>query len=392
MRQVHAACLLTVVCVAAACGPTTPEGVTQVSESSAGAYEASLATFADGFMAAWYDTRDGHGEIYARRLTQDGEPNGPELRLTNGAVDAYEADVVAAADGLIVGWYERAKDGRVTPKLGAWDREGSPRWTKTLAASGRNTVVRASRGLVFTAWVQDEADDRAGVWAAWWRTDGVGLTPPRRVADAGRTTWNLNATMDPDASPGQPRAWIAFDAKAGTRSEEVFVVEVDATTARVAQLTPNDGFASKYPDLAFGDSRIALTWFDAKDGNEEVYLAVGERGALRAPLASNAIRRVTTTAGASIGAYVAWNSTRVGLAWCDDTPGNQELYFQAFDSQGTPLGTAAQVTQTPASSSIPAIRAWRDGFAVLWNEYEAPAGDDGHAAGGRSQVMFTTLR
>ena len=38
-------------------------------------------------------------------------------------------------------------------------------------------------------------------------------------------------------------------------------------------------------------------------------------------------RRVTDTKGESIGAYVAWNHNRIGLAWCDNTPGQQEVYL-----------------------------------------------------------------
>jgi hypothetical protein len=358
----------------------------QISTTSAGAYEASLAAVADGFMAAWYDTRDGHAEIYVRQLDAEGRPVAPERRLTTGAADAYEADITPIEDGFIVGWYEKDKNGHLQPKLGAWGLDGASRWSKTLAAHGRNTVVRASGALVFVAWIEDEDEEHSGVWAAWHRADGAGLLAPRRVADAGRTTWNLNAAVDPDSTPGRPHAWIAFDAKAGTKSEEVFVAEVTATGDRVQQLTPDDGYASKYPDLALSPDRAALTWFDVKDGNEEIYLAVGDKATLtNAPL--SAPTRVTDSSGHSIGAYLAWNGSRLGLAWCDDTPGNQELYFRAFDGDGRPEGEeATRVTVTAETSSIPAIKPWRRGFALLWNEY-TPSRVEGHH-GGTSQVVF----
>jgi hypothetical protein len=235
----------------AACNPPS---FTQISNTPAGAYEASLAPILrqdsggqaeDGFMAAWYDTRDGHGEIYMRRLDADGQPAGPERRLTTGNIDAYEADLAPLRDGVVLGWYERAKDGQVTPKVGAWALDGTARWITVLAPRGRNTVVRAAGGLVFAAWIEDEDNDRAGVWATWRRADGVDLIPPRRIADAGRTTWNLNAAIAPDATPGHPLAWVAFDAKAGTKSEELFLAETSEANDRVVRLTPDDGAASK---------------------------------------------------------------------------------------------------------------------------------------------------
>jgi hypothetical protein len=36
---------------------------------------------------------------------------------------------------------------------------------------------------------------------------------------------------------------------------------------------------------------------------------------------------------------------------------------------GTPLGSAERVTQTGAWSLVPAIRPWRDRFALAWTEY-----------------------
>jgi hypothetical protein len=372
--------------LAVACGRPS---YSQVSTTTAGAYEASLATIADGFIAAWYDTRDGHAEIYARRLDAGGRPAEAERRLTTGAADAYEADITPIENGFIVGWYEKDRDGLLQPKLGRWALDGTARWSRTLAAQGRNTVVRAAGQMVFVAWIADEGGDGSGVWAAWHRADGTELIAPRRIADAGRTTWNLNAAIDPGSTPGRPHAWTAFDARAGTTSEELFVAEVTATTERVRQLTPDDGKASKYPDLAVSSDRVALTWFDVRDGNEEVYLAVGDKATLtNGPLA--APMRITHTSGESIGAYLAWNGDRLGLAWCDDTPGNQELYFRSFDRDGRPDADATRVTSTAAMSSIPAIKPWQRGFALLWNEY-MPAQAEGHGDG-TSQIVFRLVK
>lgn len=361
-----------------------------VSETPAGAFEASLAPIQNGFVAAWYDTRSGHGEIYARRLGADGKPVAPERRLTTGTADAVEADVAPLRDGFAVGWYEKSRNGGLTAKIGAWSPDGTSRWVQTLSTRGRNTLVRTSGGLVFAAWIEDEPDDRAGVWVTWRRTDNVELIPPRRVAEASSVTWNLNAVIDPDASPGNPRAWMVFDAKVNTRAEEIFLVETTEDVDRVVRITPDDGARSKYPDVALSQGRAALTWFDMKDGNEEVYLMIGERSAYlsgRPP----AWKRITSTSGHSIGAYIAWNGTRFGLVWCDNTPGNQEIYFQSFDRDGSTNSDVQRVTSTPAQSGIPAIKPAPGGFALLWNEYEAPPGDS-HGTNHASHVVFRLIR
>ncbi|MBI3046832.1 MAG: hypothetical protein HYY76_00825 [Acidobacteria bacterium] len=425
---------------AAGCGAAAFE---QVTKTPASAHEPSLATFADGMAVAWYDTRHGHGEIYLRALDTDGRPVGPERRLTAGAADAYEADIQPLVDGVVVGWYEKSADGRLTPKLGAWTREGRQRWVVRPSARGRNTVVRTHGDLVFAAWIEDEPNGRATVWAGWWRADGRPVAPAGPIAPAGKTTWNLNAALEAAAGADRPRAWVVFDAGAATRAEELFLARIGDLGAEVVRLTADDGFASKYPDVALADGRVALTWFDRRDGNEEVYLFVGN--ALEPGLDRHA-RRVTATPGESIGAYLAWNGRRLGLAWCDDTGGGaHEVYFVgplygstwefctrhdkpysgprrakrakqilanqpracifsltstgyqgrspwlvAYDRSGRPEAAPRRMTHTAADSLIPAIRPWRSGFALAWNEYRAPR-VEGHGAGGRGQIAVAVL-
>ena len=377
-----------------------------MSEPGGGAYEASLARFGDGWAVAWYDTRGGHPELYARLLDVNGEPTGPPRRLTDTPDDSYEPQLAAAgASELVVAWYAVSPSGASVTHVAAWDvaddaglewsQNGGagPRWTRTLSNHtrlGRNVIVRVENRRLFCAWIEKGMDTRdAGVWAQWFDLDLAGrpLAPAQRLADAGPTTWNVNAAID-----GDGRAWVVFDATVDTRADEIFLVGVDAdgTAASPVRLTADDGVASKYPDLAFGPHSAAVTWFDERDGNEEVYLVVAPFPELGDRFEAHA-RRVTTTAGASIGAYLVWNRDRVGLAWSDDTAGEAEVYFQAFDATGAALHLAERLTHNPTASLIPAIRPSDDGFALVWNEdVVAERGD--HRSGGRSDIVFATVR
>src|SRR5262249_50283765 len=146
----------------------------QVSHSGFGAYEASLAAFGDGFAVTWYDTRDGHGEIYARILDAAGTPAGPELRLTRGGWAAHEADVAGANQPLIVAWYEVGPNSRHRAMLGSWTQDGRLLWKRQLQPDGRdakNPVVRISGTEVFCAWL-DERDRDPAVYAQWFDLSG----------------------------------------------------------------------------------------------------------------------------------------------------------------------------------------------------------------------------
>ena len=385
-RRLVVATALTV--VAAGCG--SPR-IGEVTGTYGQAWEPSLTTFGDGLAVAWYDTRDGHGELYEQALDADARPHGEPVRLTTGRRDAYEPDIHAVegtgtGDGFVIGWYEKGDKETFEPRLGFWSRNGAARWIKTLAPRGRNTVARVHGDLVFAAWVDDEVDPTAGVWTGWWNLHGETVVAPRRIADAGKTTYNLNAALSAgDGGHGVPLAFVVFDATVRTKAEELYVAEDDGARAQVTRLTPDDGFASTYPDLALSGSRTALTWFDAKDGNEEVYLSVGTLQALMIRPDGLTGSRITNTKGHSIGAYTAWNGERLGLAWCDDTEAQPEVYFAEFDAAGTRRGKVQRLSNTLADSLIPSIRPWRFGFAVTWNEYQGTRGHDGQ---GRSQVLL----
>lgn len=376
--------------VTAGCGSN---GLVAVTPANAVAFEPSVAVFRDGFAIAWYDTRNAHGELYEQGLDAGGRPRGPEVRLTTGTRDAYEADIHAVegttfGDGFVIGWYEKDSQGASVPRLGAWSRNGAARWITSLSSRGRNTVTRVHGELVFAAWVEDETPPGAGLWTGWWNLRGETVVAPRRIADAGKTTYNLNAALTPNATGhGVPTALVVFDAVVRTKAEELYVAEDDGVEARVRRLTPDDGFASAFPDLAVSGSRAALTWFDTKDGNEEVYLHVTTRADLaRADVTGGA--RITRTKGHSFGAYTAWSGERLGVAWCDDSVGQHEIYVAEFDAAGTPKGETQRLTETSAGSFIPSIHGWRGGFVVAWNEY---VGSGGHEQQGRSQVLLKLL-
>ena len=359
----------------------------QISDSGFGAYEVSLAPWEDGLAIGWYDTRDGNSEIYVRMLDADKRVKGAELRMTYTAAESYEADLATLGDDLAIAWYEKSADTRLSAQLGLFERGGKSVWQRALGARGnsRNPVVRTLDGAVFCAWI--EADDTGAetVRGGWWNADGTVRQTPTILGPASATTWNLNAAVSADGT-----AYVVYDTVMGSAPEEVFVASLTEGTSRVTQLTPADGARSKFPDLALTGDRAALTWYDERDGNREVYMAVGPLAELDGRIFSRA-QRVTMTTGESIGAYLAWNGDRLGLVWSDDTAGNFEVYFEPFAADGRSAGPVQRLTTTKPQSLIPAIRAWRDGFAIAWSEVTF-GGTGAHSEDTRSEVLIDFVR
>lgn len=353
------------------------------------AYEVSLAGAGEQLYVGWHGGESGRERIWVRPVGPDGHPSGPALALTDGTRDAYEPDLQLLGRRLIVAWYDKDPgSGALHAWLGSFDTQGHALWQHPLsddANQGRNPVVRVAGERIEVAWLQGrrERGTATELWSAAFAVDGQPLRIAQRAGMASGDTWNLNAAIDNSGA-----LHVVFDAQVATRAHELQHVRIDAAGSTQNALSADDGRESRYPDLAIADGRIALTWFDELSGNRQIYAYVGTLADLQHPLDARALR-ITHTRGAAIGAYLAWNGPLLGIAWCDDSVGEDEIYAQLFDAAGHPRGTVRRLTYTRRQSLIPAIRPWRNGFALAWNEYQAAANASTHT---HASTLASTAR
>ncbi len=359
-----------------------------LSPSGQYAYELSLASDAHQLVAAWHGGDAGNA-IWIRLTDDAGKPTGSPIRLTDGKRDAYEPDIQLVGDDLLVAWYEKdAPTGALTAQLGRFSRQGQRRWQLALSApeaKGRNAVVRVHADQAWVAWIETPMTGEPVLWTARVGVDGVYVQPPQRGVEVSTDTWSLNAAVDRAGT-----FHVVYDAHVGSRAKELHLLTVGPESMAEHLLSSDDGHDSVYPDVSVSGDRVALTWFDGRDGNSEVYLFAGDLSELRSPVDARGVR-VTDTPGESTGAYVAWNGDRLALAWCDDSAGQAEVFSQEFNSKGVAVAAAHRLTRNSTQSSIPAIRPWRDGFALAWNEYRQTT-EGGHPGIVASKAVMTVVR
>jgi len=352
------------------------------------AYEMSLAVGPAGAYAAWHGGRGEGSSIHIQKVTPDGQLSGMAMPVSDGRRLAYEPDLLLAGDRLIVAWYEKdAATGQLTAMMAGLDGNGGLLWRVPLADEAvktRNPVVRQIGRHLHVAWLQQAATEQGGEAAVWHRRfslAGVAETRPRRIGSANATSWNLNASVYGASLV------VTYDAARGTAAHELHMLVVTDETVRHRQLSADDGHASLYPDIQVNrQGRAALTWFDERDGNREVYLIVAPfedflTGHLPPPM------RITEDKGESIGAYLAWNGPTLGLVWSDEPGGSREIFVGRFSDDGHPLDVVRQLGTSAGRASIPAIRASGTGFLVAWNDYEATA-EGGHMPGTASTARL----
>lgn len=363
MRSVVAAAVLSA-CLGA-CATLSP-----VSPPHMKAYELSLGVSGERVAVAWHGSREGLDAIFLQKVNARLEPLGPARQVTDGAQHAFEPDLILFEQDALLAWYEKSPTtGELTAWLTRLDATGREIWRVRLDAEGgsaRNPVIRFTDGVIWTAWIETHGAAEPYIWIARFDLDGKPIDVLRRAGLASRDTWNLNAAVSPDGG-----FHVVYDAKLTSRVSELHVLIADRRGVRHAQLSEDDDFASVYPDLAFSETgQAALTWFDERDGNEEIYLSILPAAQLERGV-EGAAQRVSNTAASSIGAYLAWCGGHLTVVWSDAEPGQRELYVRRYDDAGAAQGAAVRLTRTPRQSSIPSIRAWQGECLVAWNEYVA---------------------
>lgn len=379
----------------------------RVSESGYGAFEADIDVMNDNTVViAWYDTRHQRGEIYLRLLDPQLNPVSPEYRLTESEADSYEADVVALGDDIAVTWYEVDSAKHSSVKLGLWNRQGEQLWLKTLSDNSVNAripVLERTGDSLFVAWLETDLAAVSEISSASTSStrivgsridrDGVDESAPFTIAAASETTWNLN--LDIGSGSSADSIFLTYDAEFETAASELYLVQLTGSNIWVNRITDDDGYVSKYPDIAVRNDKAALSWFDNLFGNNEIYLAIRSIDDLLSPRLMDRFElgatRVSNGEGDSIGAYLAWNGDSLCLAWSDNSSGQHEVYFQHFAIAGNSISRIQRLTTSVADSLIPSIEVLDSGFVMAWNEVHINAhGSDENLS--RSEIAVSRVQ
>ena len=85
----------------------------------------------------------------------------------------------------------------------------------------------------------------------------------------------------------------------------------------------SDALYSDWSSLSWTGSEFGVSWYDSRDGNGEIYFArVSSSGS---KLGSDL--RVASAASASSSSSLSWTGSEFGVSWWDACDGNDEIYF-----------------------------------------------------------------
>ena len=333
----------------------------------------------------WYDTRDGNGDIYLRRLDAGRHSDWPGAAADGEPRGIVRGEPRARGRCACVAWYDKTAEGGADGEAG---RVGSRRW-KVVAPRDRRRHQESrssdSDGRDFLRLDSIGCRRRRG---GVGRVVGRSGTPMART----RTRLALQARRPGTSTPPTDRrlAWVVYRCRR-TRPARRVVPRPCRRTSR--------SFASR---ATTGWPRNTRTWQmrtprDVRSPGTTRGTAI--RGVSFQSRVTTELRgEIDDRARASRPDERGVDRRVCGLEWRTRRPGLVGRYpwaardlLPVIRPAGRPEGDVHRVTRTGASSLIPAIRAWRGGFALAWNEYTPPLDGAHEGHGGRSHIAVALI-
>jgi len=277
----------------------------QLSSSPYHSWVPNIALQGERVVASWVDYRDANEEEYQRISNDGGATWSAIARRTNQAADSWAPCVALAGDVVHLFWFdqrdsefsdvdiERSLDDAaaligitvepIPPRDPAvyYLDDFQPRLARKLQAimaAGPTWVAGGGDPMQLQALLQ-QYQDRLASWEASWEIYGA------RSTDGG-------ATFGPD-----------------TRM---------TTSARLAQ---------RPSVVAIGD-RVDVVWFDGRDGTDLSDTEIYYKGSTDGGVTWSADLRLSDAPGTSTLASIAATEDRVHVVWYDARDGNNEIYYR----------------------------------------------------------------
>ncbi|MFN3202655.1 MAG: MopE-related protein [Bradymonadia bacterium] len=143
---------------------------------------------------------------------------------------------------------------------------------------------------------------------------------------------------------GTPQAAVAYVTRDGNFVEQVTLQVLDDLAEIPAPLPEgirlSEGIArGAAPHLIRGHGHWAVTWLDARHGNDEIYFALSDGAGIDHTV------RVSAHVSRSARPVVAARPEGYAVIWLDDRDGARRLYFRALDEAGDPYTEELQLTE-----------------------------------------------
>jgi BNR repeat-like domain len=311
----------------------------------------------DHIHVVWEDDTTGNVEIYYKRSTDGGTSWSAARRLTWTSRQSRDSAVAADSNNALhVVWedggegsgqeydiyYKRSTDGGAT-----WEATKRLTWT---ASSFSPAIAIDSKNVIHVAWL-DDAPGNEEIYYKKSTNGGATWSAAKRL------TWSSGLSLEPGIAVGLSDAiHLAWEDDTSGHLEIYYKRSTDggATWGPSQRLTWTSG-APDFPAIATDlDNGVHVVWRGNTPANYEIYY----NRSLNGGTTWDGAKRFTWTSGGSHDPAIAVNfSSGLHVVWCDETPGNYEIYHKSSTDGGTTWSALKRLTWNSGHSGIPAIGA-----------------------------------
>ncbi len=206
---------------------------------------------------------------------------------------------------------------------------------------------------------QDYRDGNEEIYFA--RIDSLG----NKIGLDVRITNDINNSLHPSLVwTGSQYGVSWYDDRDG--NDEIYFARIDSSGNKVGldvRISDNDSLISNNPSLAWNGTEFGVCWYDERDGYEIYFSRINNLG--------NKIGldiAIDYDLNGSNYPSLVWNGTRYGISWRDWRDGNEEIYFAEFDSLGNKTTLDVRVTDNLFMSSKPSLVWTGIGYGVSWED------------------------
>jgi len=330
------------------------QGTKRLTWNSGESYSPAIAVGPNNHIhVVWDDVTPGNREIYYKRSTNGGT-TWTTKRMTysvantvysNIAVDSNNHIHVVWIDATPLNWeifYRESTDGGDT-----WN--GAKRLTWNAGNSYYPSVAVNSSSRVNVVW----SDNTPGNYEIYYKrsTDGGATWPGTK-----RLTWNIGGSFHPTIAVNSTNnIHVTWNDDSYDSNNEIYYkrsIDGGATWLKYKRLTQNAG-DSRSPVIAMGSSNaIHIVWYDETFIIPEIFYRRSTDGGKT----WDSVRRLTWNAGNSEYPVIAVDtSSRIHVAWQDNSPGSNEIYYKRSINGGTTWSKYKRITWNSGFSANPAI-------------------------------------
>ena len=294
----------------------------QVSALGGGHFQPSVAATGQGYGVAWHGTGRGLAVVYFARVGADGARLAAEIDLSGGVANAAHAEVVWNGQEYAVAWTD-SRHGDTEIYLRRVSAAGEPigqpvRVTNVVGEASVPSLVHLGAGNGYAVAYNEHADGVFNVWLQRTDAAGAALGGAQRVS-----TGPDNANAPRLVHVGGNYAVTWYDTR--DDNTEIYVARLDANGARIGDniRVTNGAHPSVLPSLTRTDTGYGVAWQDRRAGNHEIWYRHLDE--LAVPVAQPV--RISNDPDNSFGPSLAWDGNNFAVSWYDTRHGEGEIYF-----------------------------------------------------------------